>query len=86
MSTKELRYMQVCIKIENGVVGKRCGADQPPSDDYLVNNHHTERGEGGALVFESAVEVSEYLDGSVHIYYKDMKIKEVGNCDIFNVA
>ena len=27
MNSKELRYMQVCIKIENGVVGKRCGAD-----------------------------------------------------------
>ena len=64
MSTKELRYIQVCIKIENGVVGKRCGADQP----------------------SSKVEVSEHLDGSVHIYYKDMKIKEVTKCDIFIVA
>ena len=34
----------------------------------------------------SKVEVSEHLDGSVHIYYKDMKIKEVTKCDIFNVA
>ena len=28
----------------------------------------------------------KHLDGSVHIYYKDMKIKEVTKCDIFNVA
>ena len=36
----------------------------------------------------SKVEVSEHLDGSVHIYYKDTKlaIKDVGKCDIFSVA
>ena len=29
---------------------------------------------------------TKHLDGSVHIYYKDMKIKEVTKCDIFIVA
>ena len=43
-------------------------------------------GTGGADQPSSKVEVSEHLDGSVHIYYKDMKIKEVTKCDIFNVA
>ena len=36
----------------------------------------------------SKVEVSERLDGSVHIYYKDVKLamQDIRKCDIFSVA
>ena len=34
----------------------------------------------------SAVEIPEHRDGSVHVYYKDTRMKEVTKYDIFNVA